>query len=142
LKDGGGTTGALEDGGDAAALGGGVGRWFKIVVVALGGSGRRRTCNDGVGVSVVKAKGFLLRHWHQHWQGWQEKTHTMQGTYVDSNGKEIGVLQWRWRQCGCKDGAGKARARGQWHGTRPVQVRQGGCNNGVTKEVTGERENG
>jgi hypothetical protein len=48
----------------------------------------------------------------------------MQGTYIDVNGKEIGVLQWRWQWqgCRCKDGAGKARARGQWHGARPAQA--------------------
>jgi hypothetical protein len=69
---------ALEDGGGAAvglgggvgrwrwevALGGGVGRWRWMAVedaaVALGSSGGRRKCNDGIGVSVVEAKGLLL----------------------------------------------------------------------------------
>jgi hypothetical protein len=95
LKDGSSATVALEDGGDAAALGGGVGRQFKIAAAALGGGGSRRIFNNGVGVSIVEAKGFL----------------------------EIGVLRWWWRQCDCKDGAGKARVRGQWHGTRPAQAR-------------------
>jgi hypothetical protein len=95
LKNDGGTTVALEDGGDAAALGGGVGRQFKITAAALGGGGGRRTCNDGVGVSVVKAEGFL----------------------------EIRVL-WRWWwQCDCKDGASKARVRRQWHGAGPAQAK-------------------
>jgi hypothetical protein len=64
----------------------------------------------------------------------------MRGMYVDRDGKEIGVLQWRWWQCGCKD-AREARARGQWHGARPAQARKGRCNDGVAKEVMGEREN-
>ncbi len=71
------------------------------------GSGGRRTCNDGIGISIVKAKGFLLGHWHQCWQGQQDRTCTMQGTYVDSNGKEIGVLWHWWQQCGCQDGAAR-----------------------------------
>jgi hypothetical protein len=51
---------ALEDGSSVAALGGGVGQWFKIAAAMLGGSGGRRTCDEGVGISVVEAKGFLL----------------------------------------------------------------------------------
>jgi hypothetical protein len=70
----------------------------------------------------------------------------MKGTYIDINGKEIGVLQrrWQWRWCGCgfKDIAGKARARGLWHGARPAQAKQGQCNDGVSKVVMEERENG
>jgi hypothetical protein len=142
LENGGGATVALEDGGHAAALGVGVGRQFKIVGVALGGGGGRRTCNNGVGISIVKAKGLLLQRQHQHWQGGQERTCTMQRMYINSNGKEIGVSRKWWRWCGCEDGAGKARARGRWHGIRPAQVRQGQCTNGIAKELTGERENG
>jgi hypothetical protein len=54
----------------AVVLRGGIGRWFKIAVVVLGGSGGRRTCDDGVGFSIIKAKGLLLQRWHQRWQGW------------------------------------------------------------------------
>ncbi len=54
----------LEDGGGVAVLGGGVGHRLKIAMVALGGGGGRRTCDDGlgvnVGVDVVKAMGKLL----------------------------------------------------------------------------------
>jgi hypothetical protein len=139
---------ALEDEGGAVALGGGIGRWLEIAVAALGGGGGRRTCNNGIGIyvgaDVVKAKGLLLRRWCQHWQGGQKRTHPMQGTYLNSNGKEIGVsrrLLW-WRRCRCEDGAGKARARGQRHGTTVAQARQGQCNDGIAKEVTVERENG
>jgi hypothetical protein len=64
----------------------------------------------------------------------------MLGTYVNGDGKEIGVLRQRGRWCGCKDGAGKARVRERWHGARPAQARQGQCNDVVSKEVTGERE--
>jgi hypothetical protein len=66
----------------------------------------------------------------------------MQGTYIHIECKVIGILQQRWQQCGCKDGASKVRARGQWHGARPAQARQGQCNNGAAKVMTGERENG
>jgi hypothetical protein len=63
----------------------------------------------------------------------------MQGMYINSDGEEIGVSRW----CRCKDGAGKARARGRWHhGARPAQASRGKCNNGVAKEVMEERENG
>ncbi len=58
MEDGGGTAVALEDCGSTAALGGDIGRWFKYAVAALGGSGGRRTCKDGIGVSVGKAKGL------------------------------------------------------------------------------------
>ncbi len=60
---------ALKDGGGTAALGSGIGWWFKIAAAALG-SGSRRTCNDDVGVSIVEAKGLLLGRQHQRWQGW------------------------------------------------------------------------
>jgi hypothetical protein len=66
----------------------------------------------------------------------------MQDTYVDGNGKEIGLLRWRWRRCQCKDGASKARVRGRWHVARPAQVRGGQCDNGIAKEVMGKTENG
>jgi hypothetical protein len=59
LEDGGGAAMALEDGSGEAVLGGGIGCWLKIAVAALVSGGGRRTCNDGVGVSVVKAKGLL-----------------------------------------------------------------------------------
>jgi hypothetical protein len=50
----------LEDGGGAAvALVGGVGRqcWAAVEdsVMALGGTSGRRTCNNGVSVSIIKA---------------------------------------------------------------------------------------
>jgi hypothetical protein len=89
-----------ENGSGAAALGGGIGHWLKIAAAALGGGGGRRTCNDGIGIdigiNVVKAEGLLLRHWHQHQQGWQERMHPMQGTYINGDGKEIGILRWQW----------------------------------------------
>ena len=94
LEDGGSTILELEDGGDAAALAG-IGHWFIVAVVALGSSGGRRTCNDGIGISIIEVERFLLGHWRQHRQGRQDRMCTMQGMYVDSNGKEIGVL-WRW----------------------------------------------
>jgi hypothetical protein len=47
---------ALEYGGGAMALGGGFGRQLKIAVAALGYSCSRRTCNNGIGISIVKAK--------------------------------------------------------------------------------------
>jgi hypothetical protein len=81
---------ALEDGGGAVALGGVLERQLKIAAVALGRGGSRRTCDDGIGVNAVKAKGLPLQRWHQHWQGRQERTRPMQGTYVGSNGEEIG----------------------------------------------------
>ncbi len=112
LEDGGSAAVVLEVGGDAAALEGGIGQHFKIAAVALGGGGGRRTGNDGVSISIVKAKGLLLQHWCQQWQGRQVRMHPMRGTYVGRNGKEVGVLRWWWQWCGCKDGAGKARVRG------------------------------
>jgi hypothetical protein len=59
LEDGSGTAVALKDGGGAAARGGGVGWRLKIAVAVLGSSGGKRTCNDGVGISLVKAEGLL-----------------------------------------------------------------------------------
>ncbi len=50
----------LEAGGSAAVLGGGIGQWLKIAAAALGGGSGRRTCIDGIGISVVEAKGILL----------------------------------------------------------------------------------
>jgi hypothetical protein len=57
LEDGGSAAVALEDGGSLVALGGGVGWWSKIVVVAFGSGSSRRTCNNGIGISIAKAKG-------------------------------------------------------------------------------------
>ncbi len=112
LEDGSSTAVALEDGGGAAVLGGGVGRRFKIAAAVLGGGSSRRTCNDGIGISVVEADGLLSRRQRQYWQGQRQRTRPMRGTYIDGNGsKEIGVSRWRWRRCRCKDGVGKARAR-------------------------------
>ncbi len=67
LEDSGGGAMALEDSRGVAALRGGVGRWLKVAVAALGGSGNRRTCNDGVSISVIKAEGLLLQYWCQSW---------------------------------------------------------------------------
>ncbi len=58
LEDGGGVAVALEGGGGVAALGGGFGRWLKIAAAALGSGCGRRTCNDGIGITVIKAKGY------------------------------------------------------------------------------------
>ncbi len=77
LEDGGGTVMALEDGGGVAALRGGVGRQLKNAAVALGGGGDRRICNDGIGISVVEAKGLLLRRLCQCRQGSQERMRMM-----------------------------------------------------------------
>ncbi len=78
---------ALEDGSGAAVLGGGIWQRLKIAAMALGGGGDRRTCNNGVSISVVKAEGLHLQCWHQRWQGRQERTCPIQGTYIGSNGK-------------------------------------------------------
>jgi hypothetical protein len=123
LEDGSGAAMALEDGGGMAALGGGVGWWLKIAAAALGGGGGRRTCNDGVGVSIVKAKGLLLQYQHQHWQGWSERMHPMQGTYIISNGEEIGASWCRWLRCNYNDSVDEARARGQWCRTSTGKAR-------------------
>jgi hypothetical protein len=116
LEEGGGLAVALENGDSVVALEGGAGQRLKIAVVALGsGSGSsRRTCNNGIGVSIIKAKGLLLQCWHWHWQGWQERTHPMQGMYVGSNGKEMGVLQrqWRWESCKYDNSIDEARPKG------------------------------
>jgi hypothetical protein len=112
LEGGGSMVVALEDGGAAAGLEGGVGQWFKIAAAALGSSGGRRTCDNGIGISIAEAEGLLLQRWHQNWRGQGERTPPIQGAYIDSNGKEIGVFQQRWQWCKCKDGAAKARARG------------------------------
>jgi hypothetical protein len=119
LEDGGGAAVALKNGCGAAALGGGVWQWLKIAAVALGGNGGRRTCDDGISASVVKAKGLLLGCQRQHQRGWQERMLPMQGTFIGSDGKEIGLSRWRrgWRQCGYVDSVNKARVRGKWHQT-------------------------
>jgi hypothetical protein len=133
MEDGGSAAVALEGFGCAAALGSGIGWWFKIAAVELGGSSSRRTCNNGLGISVVKAKGLLSRCWHQHWQGQREGTCPMQGTYVGSNGYKIGILQWQWQwqQCGYNNGTNKARARGLWRRTSTGKARamQQWCHN-------------
>jgi hypothetical protein len=49
---------ALEDGGGALAFGGGFGLRLKIAVAVLGSGCGRRTCNDGIGISVIKAEGY------------------------------------------------------------------------------------
>jgi hypothetical protein len=72
----------LEDGGGAVVtLGGDVVRWrwaaVQDAVVALGGGGGRRTCNDGVGIGVVETYGLLVPRWCQRWLGWQERTRPM-----------------------------------------------------------------
>ncbi len=58
LEDGGGAVVAFEDGSGVVALGGGVGRWLKIAEAALGGGCGRRTCDDGIGISFIKAEGY------------------------------------------------------------------------------------
>jgi hypothetical protein len=55
---------ALKNGGGAAALGGGGGWRLKIAAAVLGGGGGRRTCDDGIGISVVEAEGLLLGRRH------------------------------------------------------------------------------
>ena len=51
---------ALEDGGSAAALGDGIGWQLKVAAAALVGGDGGRTCNVGVGISIVEAGGLLL----------------------------------------------------------------------------------
>jgi hypothetical protein len=58
LEDGSSTAMALEDGGGAAASRGGIGRQLKIAVATFGSGCCRRTCNNGIGISVIKAEGF------------------------------------------------------------------------------------
>jgi hypothetical protein len=58
MEVGSGTAVALEDCGGTAVLGGDAGWWFKIAVTVLGGSGSRRTCDNGVGTSIVEAEGL------------------------------------------------------------------------------------
>jgi hypothetical protein len=58
LEDGGSMAVMVEDVSGLAALGGGIGRWLKIAVAALGSNGSRRTCNDGIGISVIKARAY------------------------------------------------------------------------------------
>ncbi len=95
LDDGGCAAMALEDGSGTAALGGGIGWQLKIALAALGGrGGGRRTCNNGIGISIVEVKGLLLQR-NQHWQGRQESKCLMQGNDIGSNVKEIGVLRRR-----------------------------------------------
>ncbi len=65
LEDGGGVAVVLKSGGGAVALGGGIGWRLKIAAAALCGGGSRRTCNDGIGVSIVEAEGLLLGRRHQ-----------------------------------------------------------------------------
>ncbi len=81
LEDGRGGALVLEDGGGVAALGGGIGRQLKITVGLGGGGGGRRTCNNGIGISILeaKAKGLQLGHWCQRQQGQQERMSPMQG---------------------------------------------------------------
>ncbi len=115
----------MEDGGGAVALGGGVGRRLKIAAAAVGGSGGRRICNDGISVSIVEAKGLLLRHWHQHWQGQQERMRPMRGMYIGSNGEDIRVSQrrWQWWRYRYNNSINKTRARGQWRRTSTGKAR-------------------
>ncbi len=59
LEDGGGAAVALEDGGSTAVLGGGVGWRLKTAVAALGSGKGKKTCNDSIGISIVKAEGSV-----------------------------------------------------------------------------------
>ncbi len=113
---------ALEDGHEGSLerwwRRGGVGRWGWAAVEncsgSISGGGGRRTCDNGIGISIVEAEGLLFWPQHQHQQRWQERMRRMQGTYIGSNGKDIGVSQrrWQWWQCRYNNSASKARARG------------------------------
>ncbi len=59
MEDDGGAVVALEDCGFAAALGGDVGRWFKIAVVALGGGSGRRICDDALESALSKQRAYI-----------------------------------------------------------------------------------
>jgi hypothetical protein len=113
LEDGGGAVVALENGGCTTGD------------AALGSGSNRRTCKDGIGVSVTKAEGLLLQRWRQHQQGQQERMLPMQGMDIGSNGKEIGVLQqwWRWQWCGYIESVDEARVRGRWCRTSTGKAR-------------------
>ncbi len=65
MEVGGSAAVALEDCGSAVVLGGGIGQRFKIALVALGGGSDRRTCDNGIGISVVEAKSLLVQCWRQ-----------------------------------------------------------------------------
>jgi hypothetical protein len=67
VEEGSGAVVALEDGGGVVSLGGGVGRQLKIAA-ALGSGSGRRTCNNGIGISVIKAEGLLLQWLRQRWR--------------------------------------------------------------------------
>jgi hypothetical protein len=58
LEDGGSAVVTLEDSGGTVALGGGFGQQLKIAAVALGSGCGRRRCNDGIAISIIKAKGY------------------------------------------------------------------------------------
>ncbi len=58
MEDGSSTAVALEDGRSMAALQGGFGQQLKIAVVVLGSGFGRRTCDEGIGIRVVYAKGY------------------------------------------------------------------------------------
>jgi hypothetical protein len=51
---------ALEDGGGVVVLGSGIGQRLKIAAAVFSGGSGRRTCDDGIGISIVEAKGLLL----------------------------------------------------------------------------------
>ncbi len=52
---------SLEDGGSKAALGGGAGCRLKIAVAVLGSGGSTRTCDNSIGINIIKAVGLLLQ---------------------------------------------------------------------------------
>ncbi len=124
LEDCNSTMVVLEDGNGTATLGGSIWRRFNIAAVVLSGSSRR-TCGDSIGVSNVKAEGLLLQRLHHRQQGRQERTCPMQGTYVGSNGIEIGILRRRlwWQQGGYDNSLKVARVRGQWRRTSTGKAR-------------------
>jgi hypothetical protein len=84
LEDGGSAAVALKNDGCALALGGCVGRRLKIAAAAWAAvaAEEHATCNDCIGISVVKSEGLLLERWRQRQQGWQERMLPMQGTSV------------------------------------------------------------
>jgi hypothetical protein len=51
---------ALEDGGGMVVLGSGVEQRLKIAAAVFCSGGGRRTCDDGIGISIVEAEGLLL----------------------------------------------------------------------------------
>ncbi len=109
FEDGTSATVSLEDGGRGAALGGGFGQRLRIAVAALGGGCGRRTCNDGIGISVIEAEGYC------HNIGISIGKDGERGC-IRCKGPMLAAMSiarwWGWQRYGYNDGIDKVRARG------------------------------